>query len=412
MRDPITVISTAPALSIPPHAGIGRRLIVLALLLGLAAAGAWYLAGRPGAPSASRTSQPPPMPPVPVTAAELARREFTIYARGLGAVQGYNTVTVKSRVDGELQQVFFREGQDVRAGDLLAQIDPRPFAAQLQQAEAAKARDLAQLDTARRDYGRSAQLVERGYTTRQTYDTQKNQVAQLEAAILADEAAIESASLQLGYARIVAPLDGRTGVRLVDAGNMIHATDAGGIVSIAQLKPISVLFTLPQELLGDVRGAMRKGALATFAYTQDNKRLLAAGSLELIDNAIDQATGTMRLKARFANDDEALWPGQFVNVRLALATRSDALVLAGAAVQRNQDGTYVWVVKPEGTVEIRAVKLDAVQDDDALVEGGLQVGERVVLTGHSRLRPGAKVVIRNASRPSLAESLTSREAVR
>jgi multidrug efflux system membrane fusion protein len=342
----------------------------------------------------------------------VARRDFTIYARGIGAVQAYNTVIVKSRVDGELQQVLFREGQDVRAGDLLAQIDPRPFEALLRQAEAAKARDLAQLDTARRDFARSEQLVDRGYTTRQTYDTQKNLVTQLEAAILADEAAIDTARLQLGYARIASPLDGRTGVRLIDAGNMIRAGDAGGIVSITQLRPISVLFTLPQELLGEVVTAMRAGPLTTLAYTQDNKRRLATGSLELIDNAIDQATGTMRLKARFPNEDEALWPGQFVNVRLALAMRSDGVVVAGPAVQRNQEGTYVWVVKPSGTVEVRPIKLEALQDEEALVGSGLQSGERVVIAGHSRLRPGAKIAVRNGSmRPSLAESQAGKETV-
>jgi membrane fusion protein, multidrug efflux system len=194
-------------------------------------------------------------------------------------------------------------------------------------------------------------------------------------------------------------------VRLVDAGNMIRASDAGGIVSITQLQPIAVLFTLPQELLGDVAAAMRAGPLTTLAYTQDNKRLLATGSLELIDNAIDQATGTMRLKASFPNDDEALWPGQFVNVRLTLATRRDKVVVAGAAVQRNQDGTFAWVVKPDGTVEIRPIKIEAIRDDEALVVGGLAPGERVVVAGQSRLRPGVKVVLSKSSvRPNLADA--------
>jgi multidrug efflux system membrane fusion protein len=408
MRDPATNISSRPDTTLAARPAFGSSsIIVLVLALALGATGTWYIAGRANAPaSAARgPAQPPTLPPIPVTVIEAARRDFPVYVRGIGAVQAYNTVTVKSRVDGELQQVLFREGQDVRTGDLLAQIDPRPFETVLRQTEAAKARDLAQLDTAKRDFARSEQLVDRGFTTRQTYETQRNLIAQLEAALLADEAAIDSAKLQLGYARIASPLNGRTGVRLVDAGNMIRASDAGGIVSITQLQPIAVLFTLPQELLGDVAAAMRSGRLTTLAYTQDNKRLLATGSLELIDNAIDQATGTMRLKASFPNDDEALWPGQFVNVRLTLATRRDKIVVAGAAVQRNQEGTFAWVVKPDGTVEVRPIKIEAARDDEALVGGGLAPGERVVVAGQSRLRPGVKVALsRSSVRPNLADA--------
>jgi len=379
--------------------------VLLALALGGAAA--WRFAGWTTAP-ASRLAQPPTSPPVPVTVTEAARRDFSIYLRGIGTVQAYNTVTVKSRVDGELQQVLFREGQDVRVGDLLAQIDPRPFEVMLRQAEAAKARDLAQLDTATRDFARSEALVDRGFATRQTYDTQRNSIAQLQAALLADEAAIDSAKLQLGYARITSPLDGRTGVRLVDAGNMIRASDAGGLVSITQLQPISVLFTLPQELFGTTATAMRGTALTALAYAQDNKRLLASGKLQLIDNAVDPATGTIRLKADFPNEDEALWPGQFINVRLVLETRKDGLVIAGAAVQRNQDGSYAWVIRPDGTAEVRSIKITTIQDDDALVSGGLAPGDRVVTSGQSRLRPGAKVALsKPAPNPNLADAQTS-----
>src|SRR2546430_2443936 len=242
--------------------GSGRpprhRAFIIAVSLGLALTlvSAWYIMGQANAPGSQSLKQPSP-PPVPVTLTEAARRDFPIYVRGIGTVQAYNAVTVKSRIDGELQQVSFREGQEVRAGDVLAQIDPRPFEVLLRQAEAAKARDLAQLDTARRDFERSSSLVDRGFTTRQTYDTQKNLVAQREAAILADEAAIDNAKLQLTYARITSPLEGRTGVRLVDPGNMIRAGDSGGIVTITQLRPISVVFTLPQDLLGEVSAVMR-----------------------------------------------------------------------------------------------------------------------------------------------------------
>jgi multidrug efflux system membrane fusion protein len=385
-----------------------RRLIFTIVVLILAFGGAtiWHLAGRTTMPASQRAQQPT-LPPAPVTVTEAARRDFSIYLRGIGSVQAYNTVTVKSRVDGELQQVLFREGQDVRIGDLLVQIDPRPFEVLLRQAEAARARDFAQLDTANRDFARSEALVDRGFTTRQTYDTQKNLIAQLHAALLADEAAIDNAKLQLGYARITSPLNGRTGVRLVDAGNMIRASDAGGLVSITQLQPISVLFTLPQELFGDTAAAMRGTTLTALAYTQDNKRLLASGTLQLIDNAVDQATGTIRLKASFSNDDEALWPGQFVNVRLVLETRKDGLVVAGAAVQRNQDGPYAWVIRPDGTAEVRPIKIATFQDDDALVSSGLAPGDRVVISGQSRLRPGAKVALsKPAASPNLADAQT------
>lgn len=270
MRDPTVQVVPASGTATSPRASRGLIFTIALLLLALAGTAAWYLAG-PGILPAPRTVQQPAIPPpVPVTVIEAGRRDFSIIVRGIGSVQAYNTVTVKSRVDGELQEVRFREGQDVHLGDQLAQIDPRPFEVLLRQAEAAKARDLAQLDTATRDFARSEALVDRGFTTRQTYDTQKNLVAQLQAALLADEAAIDNAKLQLGYARITSPLNGRTGVRLVDAGNMIRSGDPVGLVTITQLQPISVMFTLPQELLGDIAAAMRTGALTTLAYTQDN----------------------------------------------------------------------------------------------------------------------------------------------
>jgi membrane fusion protein, multidrug efflux system len=409
MRDP--TVGALPASEPAMPFRVPRRLILTVVLLALALGGAavWRFAGQTTAP-ASRLAQQPTAPPVPVTVTEAARRDFPIYVRGIGTVQAYNTVTVKSRVDGELQQVLFREGQDVRVGDLLAQIDPRPFEVMLRQAEAAKARDTAQLDTATRDFARSEALVDRGFTTRQTYDTQRNVIAQLQAALFADEAAIDNAKLQLGYARITSPLNGRTGVRLVDAGNMIRGNDSGGLVSITQLQPISVLFTLPQELLGDIVAAMRGTRLTALAYTQDSRRLLASGSLQLIDNAVDQATGTIRLKANFPNDDEALWPGQFVNVRLVLETRKDGLVIAGAAVQRNQDGTYAWVIRPNGTAEVRPIKIATIQDDDVLVSGGLAPGDRVVAAGQSRLRPGAKVALpKPAAQTTVGDARTSRD---
>jgi len=374
-----------------------RRIVLVTLFVGLALVVTALLVVRQQALSAA-PSAAPAIPPVPVSVADAARRDVVIYLRGIGSIQAYNAVTVKSRVDGELQAVFFREGQQVNAGDPLAQIDPRPFEAQLRQAEAARDRDLALLETARLDFARSSELVGRGYTPRQTYETQKNQVAQLEAAVRADEASIETVKLQLVYARVTSPLSGRTGVRLIDPGNMIRASDAAGMVTITQLQPISALFTLPQDRLPEVAAAMRSASepLTVLAYTQDGKRQLAAGTLELFDNSVDQATGTIRLKARFENADEALWPGQFVNIRLQLTTRKDAIVVASPAVQRNQDGTYAWIVKPDNTVEVRPIRVETIEGNEAVIGNGITQGERVVVEGHSRLRPGARVAARAA----------------
>jgi multidrug efflux system membrane fusion protein len=397
MRDIATNLGTTPS----------RHRARIALLVGLAALAliaAWYVmtphrSGQSSNPGTAAQA----LPPVPVSIAEVTRRDFAIYLRAIGTVQAYNTVSIKSRVDGELQQVAFQEGQYVSAGDLLAQIDPRPFEAQLWQAEAARDRDMALLATAKQDFARSAQLVERGFTTRQTYDTQKNQIDQFAAAVRADEASIEAVKLQLTYARITSPLNGRTGVRLIDAGNMIHANDPVGLVTITQLQPISAMFSLPQDLLPEASAAMRTGpSLTVLASTQDGKRELGTGVLELIDNTADQTTGTIRLKARFPNENEALWPGQFVNIRLQLTIRNDALVVASPAVQRNQDGTYVWVVKPDNSVEVRPVRIETVVANEALVAGGLKPSERIVVDGHSRLRPGVKVVAKSATGATVA----------
>jgi multidrug efflux system membrane fusion protein len=397
----------------PRPAAAGRRwrasLLLAASLASVAAMAGWYLLARerlaaaPAPAVAAPTATAQALPPAPVTVAEVTRRDYPIYRRGIGAVQAFNAVTIRARVDGELQQIFFREGQRVTAGELLAQIDPRPFEAQLRQGEAARDRDAALLETARLDLARSSELVGHGYTPRQTYDTQKNQVTQLEAAVRADEAAIEAVKLQLVYARITSPLSGRTGVRLTDAGNMIHASDTAGIVTITQLQPISALFTLPQDALPEVAAAMRAPTpLTVLAFTQDGKRQLGTGTLELVDNTVDQATGTIRLKAQFANEDEALWPGQFINARLELAVRHDAIAIAAPAVQRNQDGTFAWVVKDDDTVEVRPIRVERTDAGEALLAGGLKVGERIVLDGQSRLRPGGKVVVKPAPARNVA----------
>ena len=311
-----------------------------------------------GGPALAQLSPTAP-PAIPVKVAVAARRDFPLFSRSIGTVQAYNTVSVVSRVDGELQRIAFREGQQVRAGDLLAQVDPRPFEAQLRQAEAARDRDRALLATAELDFGRSSQLIGQGFATRQTYDTQKNQIAQLQAALRADEASIEYASLQLTYSRIVAPFDGRTGVRLLDQGNLVRASAPAPIVLLTQTRPISVMFTLPQANLPELLDAARTNArLEAIAYAQGgDERELASGELETIDNAVDAASGSVRLKARFANQHDELWPGQFVNVRLRLGTRVDGVVVPATSVLRNQDGSYAWILRPDQTVEPRPIKV-------------------------------------------------------
>jgi multidrug efflux system membrane fusion protein len=316
-----------------------------------------------------------------------------VYVRGMGTVQAYNAVTVKSRVDGQIVKVDFTEGQEVKAGDPLFEIDPRPFAAALAQARANKERDEAQLGSAEADLQRYERLVGNGYQTRQSYDQQKGLVGQLQGAVKADQAQIESAQLNLQYATIRSPIDGRTGARLVDAGNLVRAADNGGLVTITQLRPIFVSFTVPQGELDTIRRNQSKAPLAVEALSQSDEHPLATGKLTLIDNQIDQTTGTLHLKAAFDNQDEALWPGEFVDVRLVVSTRKDAVTLAARAVQRGPRGDYVFVIKPDMTVEMRIIEVAEVEDGVAVVEKGLEAGERVVVDGQYRLEQGTKVAV-------------------
>jgi len=346
--------------------------------------------------SASAAAQTAP-PPVPVDATDVQRRDVPVYLDGLGTVQALNTVSVKSRVDGQIQSVSFREGQDVKAGDVLAQIDPRPFQAALDQARAAKAKDEAQLANAQLDLQRFENLHQ--YATAQSVDTQKALIAQLQAQIEGDQAAIDNAATQLSYTTITSPLAGRTGIRQVDPGNIIHATDTTGLVVITQLHPISVIFTLPEEDLPDIQAAMAQaqGPLKVLARTRGDQKPLDEGTLALVDNQIDQATGTVRLKAIFPNQAGTLWPGQFVDARLQLRMQQNVATVPATAVQRGPDGLYVYVVKPDATVEIRPVEVGQMNDHLAVVEKGLEVGDRVVTAGQYRLQPGARVQIREAS---------------
>jgi multidrug efflux system membrane fusion protein len=366
-----------------------RRAIGVAVILALAAIVAvWRLSSGVETPPAG--AQTPP-PSIPVTAGTVVARDVPVFLHGIGTVQAYNSVAIKSRVDGQIVRVDFKEGQDVKEGDPLFQIDPRPYQAALEQAQAAKQKDEAQLAGAKLDLERYSKLLGTGYQTRQSYDNQTALVAQLQAAIKGDEAQIDTAKLNLSYADIRAPIDGRLGARLVDKGNLVHASDNTPLVMITEVKPIFVSFTLPQEALDEVRENNEKSPLVVAAYSGDDKKLLAEGKLTLIDNAIDQATGTIHLKARFDNEDERLWPGQFVNLRVIVSTRTKVATVPSQTVQNGPNGHYAYVIKPDNTVERRPVEVASVQDGIAVVTKGLAPGERVVVDGQYRLTDGARV---------------------
>ena len=330
---------------------------------------------------------------IPVIATTAEIEGVSDYLAGIGTVQAFNRVTVHVRIDGELQEVKFTEGQNVRAGDLLAKIDPRLFQAALDQAKAKKAQDEAQLVSAQKDLYRSRTLVDKSFQTQQVVDQQLAKVDQLIASIDADQAAIENAQTQLSFTTVEAPLSGRLGMRLIDRGNIVHAGDPLGLVVITQVQPIAAVFSVPQDFLNDITAAMKKGPLKVSAYSRDNVTKLGDGTLLLIDNQIDAATGTLRLKAAFPNDDDALWPGQFINARLELSVRHDAVAVPAQVVQRGPNALYAYVIKPDQSVERRTVKVGPVRDGRAVIEAGLAPGERVVVDGQFKLRPGAKVAV-------------------
>lgn len=347
---------------------------------------------------AARAGAAPP-PAIPVAAGVAAVRDVPAYVRGIGTVQAYNTVTVKSRVDGHITQVSFEEGQEVEAGHRLFEIDPRPFKAALAQLEAAKERDFALLRAARLDLDRYAKLVGQAFQSRQSYDNQKATVEQLEGAIRADDAQIEQAKLNLLYADIRSPIAGRAGARLVDQGNFVQTSQGTPLLTIAQVKPIYVSFTAPQDWLGALRRNHEASPLAVLAYTSDNRQFLSKGKLSLIDNRIDTASGTVHLKAVFENADERLWPGEFVSVRVVLETRKNIVTVPVETVMQGPNGAYVYVIKADETVERRPVQLAGTQDGLALVEKGLSAGQQVVVQGQYRLTNGLKVRIEPSRSP-------------
>lgn len=350
-------------------------------------------AAKPAAPIAAAAP-----PSIPVLAAEARRGEMPVILTGLGTVTAFNTVAVKSRVDGELTRIAFQEGQLVHQGDLLAEIDPRPFEVQLAQAQGQMARDAAQLKDARINLARFADLVAKEFISKQQYDDQAAQVGQYEGAVRADQAAIDNAKLQLTYAHITAPISGRAGLRLVDAGNMVHATDSTGIVVLTQVQPITVLFTLPEDQLPRVLAKLGAGAkLGVEAYDRAGTTRIASGSLLTVDNQIDPTTGTSRLKAVFDNRDNELFPNQFVNVRLLLDVDEDAVVVPAAAVQRGPQGTYVYVVKAHQSVEVRPVTIGPSEGGQTSITSGVAPGDLVVTDGVDKLRAGSAVRVKQAT---------------
>jgi len=333
---------------------------------------------------------------VPVAVASAVVQDMPVYLSGLGSVIAYNTVSIKSRVDGQLMQVNFKEGEQVKKGDLLILIDPRPYQVQLASAQAQLFKDQASLRDAQLNYQRFKDLLnESGAMSQQQVDTQKSSADQFEGAVRADQAAIDNAKLQLEYCHITAPVSGHIGLRLVDAGNIVHASDANPMLVITQLQPISVIFTLPEDSLPVVVQRMKQGILKVDAYDRDNKIKLATGTLLTIDNQIDQTTGTDRLKATFDNNDGVLFPNQFVNIRLLLDVRKDSTIVPSVAVQRGPQGSFVYVVKADSTVEARPVTVALTQSNQSAIASGLQVGEVVVTDGQDKLQNGAKVETRS-----------------
>ena len=384
----------------PARRSSGARWVLI--LLGVAILGgvAWFLRGRMGpaatgpAPAASADRV------VPVQTMPVVQRDVPVYLEGLGNVVPIASVQVRTQVDGRLDSVAFKEGQNVKRGDLLAQVDPRPFMIQLHNAQAALTKDSAQLRNGQLNLERYKTLRQQNLIPQQQVDDQQTLADQYVGAVATDQAAVESAKLNLDYARIVSPIDGVVGVRQVDPGNLVHASDATGIVVVTQLDPIAVLFTLPQDDLAAVSTEMAKGTLVVDAMSREGDKKLSSGKLTVIDNQINTTTATIRLKATFENPNRILWPNAFVKARITLSTRKGAIVVPAPAVQRGPQGIFAYVAAPDKTAQMRPIEVDITVGDLTIVTKGLQPGEQVVTDGQAQLRPGAKIAPRGADAPA------------
>jgi len=381
----MTGLSESEAESPPPRhhrqllLGVGAALL---LVIG------WIWVARKPAKAAGPAAAPAG---VAVETAVAMKRDVPVYLEGLGNVQAFYTAKITARVDGELQRVSFNEGQLVKKGELLAQIDPRPLQAALDQATGMQAKDAAQLESAKRDLARYQMLAPQNLTSKQVLDTQQALVAQMQAQLQVDKAAIDNARTQLAYTSIIAPFSGRTGIRLVDPGNIVHAADTTGIVVVTQIQPISIVFTLPEDALPQINLALAAGEVGVAALSRDDRTQLDSGKLALVDNEIDPTTGTVRLKATFANERNVLWPGQFVNVRVLLQQRRGVVTLPTTAVEHGPAGLFAYVVKADSTVEARPIRTGGDTAGVTVVTDGVQAGERVVTSNQYRLQPGSPV---------------------
>lgn len=351
---------------------------------------------------------PKPPPAIAVDMAAVQRRDVPVYLEGLGTVQAFYTVTVTARVDGQIDKVAFREGQEVKKGDLLVQIDPRPYQAALGVAIATRDKDRALLENAHRDMDRYTLLEPEDLASKQTVDTQRALIAQLVAQIKGDEAAIDNARTQLDYTTITSPIEGRTGIRLVDPGNIVHASATTGMVVVTQLEPISIIFSLPEEAFAQLSSALSKGPVEATALSRDDRQELDTGTVALIDNQIDQTTGTLRVKATLPNKERHLWPGEFVNVRALTQVRHQVLTIPVSALERGPDGLFTYVVQPDSTIAVAQLTVAEQNGGIAVIEKGLNDGDKVVTSNQYRLQPGSRVRA-NAARAATAAQASTTE---
>jgi multidrug efflux system membrane fusion protein len=388
-----------------------RKIVIPAVLLIAVLAGGGVFASMRGFTS-KKAGAPPAAPSVTVVASVVAQHEVPIYLSGVGTVIAYNTDIVRSQIQGQLTSINFTEGQTVHTGDLLAQIDPRPYQAQIDQLTANRDRDQAQLANALANLNRYTPLEQKGFATTQLLDTQKAQVSQLQNAVKADEALIEAANVQLSYTRLTSPIDGVTGIRQIDVGNVIHPTDPNGLVVVTQIEPISLIFTLPETVLPQIQQQQQKtqNPLAVLAYNQDNTIKLDEGTLGLVNNQILQTTGSIQLKANFPNKAHRLWPGELVNARLLLDTRHDGLTVPASVVQQGPQGAYAYVINPDTSVAIRPIKVAQVSEGQALIDSGLSANEQVVVDGQYKLQPGTHVTILHGKAAEEAAAQSAQQA--